>query len=124
MGLSASSGMFPRIFWYHVKYKIVVYYCSLFKANSVAFSQFWNILLLFSDVSKRSSSTFAVFLGRQWLSAILECFVPVFWYHVEYKIVLYYYSLSQVDTGLSTSSGMFCSCFFIFHVANEILLYY
>ena len=64
MWLSASSGMFAPVFWCHVQYKIVLYYCSLSEVDSVAFSQFWNVLLLFSGVmfSIRSFFIIAVYL--------------------------------------------------------------
>ena len=64
MWLSASSAMFVPVFWCHVQYKIVLYYCRLSEVDSVAFSQFWNVLLLFSGLmfSIRSFFTIAVYL--------------------------------------------------------------
>ena len=50
MWISASSGMFVPVFWCHVQYTIVLYYCSLSEVDSVTFRQFWNDLLLFSGV--------------------------------------------------------------------------
>ena len=64
MWLSASSAMFVPVFWCHVQYKIVLEYWSLSEGDSVAFSQFWNDLLLFSGVmfGIRSFFTIAVYL--------------------------------------------------------------
>ena len=64
MWLEASSAMFLPVFCCHVQYKIVLYYCRLSEVDSVAFSQFWNVLLLFSGVmfSIRSFFTIAVYL--------------------------------------------------------------
>ena len=50
MWLLASSAMFVPVFWCHVQYKIVLYYCSLSEVDSATLSQFWNVLLLFSGV--------------------------------------------------------------------------
>ena len=65
MWFSAISAMFDPVFWYHVQYKIVLYYCSLSEVDSVAFSQFWNVFPLFSGVmfSIRSFFTIAVYLS-------------------------------------------------------------
>ena len=64
MWLEASSAMFLPVFWCDVQYKIALYYCRLSQVDSVAFSQFWNVLLLFSGVmfSIRSFFTIAVYL--------------------------------------------------------------
>ena len=52
------------VFRGHIEYKIVFNYCSLSDLDSVAFSQFWNDLILFSGVmfSIRSFFTIAVYL--------------------------------------------------------------
>ena len=79
---------------------IILYYCSLSKADSVVFSQFWNVLLLFYCImfNIRLSFTVGVFLGRQCgFQPVLYCFAGGFWYHVEYKIVIYFHCLSKVD---------------------------
>ena len=55
---------FAPVFWCHVQYKIVLYYCSLSEVGTVAFRQFCNVLLLYSSVmwSIRSFFTIAVYL--------------------------------------------------------------